>query len=425
MSSKEASSKEALNLLCLNTVDVINKEDLLSRLEESSKTKNPLRIKAGFDPSAPDIHLGHTVLLRKLRQFQDLGHKVILLIGDFTAMIGDPTGKTQTRPALSKAEVEENAKTYQAQAFKILDKDPKKIEIVHNNDSLGKMLVGDFTGRVASQVTVARTLERDDFEKRMADNQPLSVREFLYPLYQGDDSVAIQADVELGGTDQKFNLLMGRQLQKSFGQKPQIVMTLPLLIGLDGAQKMSKSLGNYVAVTDTAKDMFGKIMSIPDSLMADYFNLLTNMPCISMVSLQEEMHPKAAKIKLAKLIVSTYFGEKTAEQEADAFDRVFSKREMPTDLDEVKVGDHNWIIDILKKTGVSSSSEARRLIEQGAISLIGDPNAEKGYEIKDPNAKIVLLKNEAVIKQHDFVSKIYFPDGVILKIGKKKFVKLI
>ena len=284
-----ADAERAFSTLCRNAVDVIEKSDLKARLEEGK----PLRIKAGFDPSAPDIHLGHTVLLRKLREFQDLGHKVIFIIGDYTAMIGDPTGQTKTRPALSKEEVEKNAKSYQEQAFKILDKNPKKIEVVRNNDWLGQLSLKDFLEKIASQTTVARVLERDDFEKRMSTNQPITIREFMYPLLQGYDSVHVKADVEIGGTDQKFNLLVGRDLQRSFGQKAQVVMTMPLLVGLDGAQKMSKSLGNYVAVTDSAKDMFGKIMSIPDSLMEDYFNLLTGADDIKIVSLEEEMHPKA------------------------------------------------------------------------------------------------------------------------------------
>ena len=387
-----------IELLCQNAVDVIERADLEARLKEGK----PLRIKAGFDPSAPDIHLGHTVLLRKLRQFQDLGHKVIFIVGDFTAMIGDPTGQSKTRPALSDKDILANAKTYQEQAFKILDKDPKKIEVVRNSDWLGKMSLPDFLRNVAAQATVARILERDDFEKRMADNQPLSMLEILYPLFQGYDSVAVKADVELGGTDQKFNLLMGRSLQKTFGQKPQIVMTFPLLVGLQGTQKMSKSLGNTVGVTDTAKDMFGKIMSIPDTLMPDYYNLLTEVTGISIISIREEMHPKEAKVKLAMLIVAQYHGEKAAEDQAAEFDRVFSKKENPENPEELKIEEKEiWIAELLKRAGaVTSTSEARRLIEQGAVSI-------DGQKISDFNAKIPIAK------------------GALLKAGKKKFVKII
>ncbi len=393
-----ADAERAFSTLCRNAVDVIEKSDLKARLEEGK----PLRIKAGFDPSAPDIHLGHTVLLRKLREFQDLGHKVIFIIGDYTAMIGDPTGQTKTRPALSKEEVEKNAKSYQEQAFKILDKNPKKIEVVRNNDWLGQLSLKDFLEKIASQTTVARVLERDDFEKRMSTNQPITIREFMYPLLQGYDSVHVKADVEIGGTDQKFNLLVGRDLQRSFGQKAQVVMTMPLLVGLDGAQKMSKSLGNYVAVTDSAKDMFGKIMSIPDSLMEDYFNLLTGADDIKIVSLEEEMHPKAAKIKLAKLIVSSYFDEKTAEEEAKEFDRVFSKKENPEHPEELKVPEKQiWIVELLKRAGAAAStSDAKRLIDQGAVSI-------DGQKITDFNLKVAVKKD------------------ALLKAGKKKFVKLV
>ena len=285
--------EKALTELSRNAIDVISRGEFEGLLKTSEKEKRPLRIKAGFDPSAPDIHLGHTVLLRKLREFQDLGHKVVFIIGDYTAMIGDPTGKTQTRPALSQAEVEKNANTYQEQAFKILDKNAGKMEIVKNSDWLGKLSLKDFLENVATRFTIARILERDDFEKRMAENQPLSYREFTYPLLQAYDSVMVKADVEIGGNDQKFNLLAGRDLQKAFGQKAQVVLTFPLLVGLDGTQKMSKSLGNSIAVNDSAKDMFGKVMSIPDTLMPMYYELLTNE------KLDKNSHPRDAKVKLA------------------------------------------------------------------------------------------------------------------------------
>ncbi len=388
----------ALETLCKNAVDVIDRAELEARLKEGK----PLRIKAGFDPSAPDIHLGHTVLLRKLREFQDLGHKVVLLIGDFTAMIGDPTGQTRTRPALGDKEIIANAKTYQDQAFKILDKDPKKIEVVRNSEWLDKLSLRDFLRGVAARATIARILERDDFQKRFSANQPLSMLEMLYPLFQGYDSVAVKADVELGGTDQKFNLLMGRELQRDFGQRPQIVMTFPLLVGLDGSQKMSKSLGNYVAVTDSAKDMFGKLMSIPDTLMPDYYNLLTNVGNhISMPHPEEEIHPKAAKMRLAKLIVAQYYGEKEGDAQASEFDKVFSKKEVPDNPDELHISEKEiWIAELLKRAGaVTSTSEAKRMIEQGAVSIDGE-------KVTDFNLKLAVKK------------------GSLLKAGKKKFIRL-
>ena len=387
-----------LEILCKNAVDVIDRTELETRLKEGK----PLRVKAGFDPSAPDIHLGHTVLLRKLRQFQDLGHKVIFIVGDTTAKIGDPTGQSKTRPVLTKEQVEANAKTYQEQAFKILDKDPKKIEVVCNSQWLDtpEMLMTFF--QISGQVTVDQLLVRDDFDKRRKAHKPIALQEMFYPIIQGYDSVAVKADVELGGTDQLFNLLMGREIQTQFKQRPQIVMTLPLLVGLDGAMKMSKSLGNYIAVTDSAKDMFGKIMSIPDSLMVDYFNLLTDLPCISMVALEEEMHPKAAKMKLAKLIVAQYYDEKIAVEQANEFDRVFSKKENPDNPEELKINEKEiWIVDLLKRAGAASStSEARRLVEQGAVSIDGE-------KITDFNYKLLVKKD------------------ALLKAGKKKFVRLI
>lgn len=397
-------ASRSLDLLCQNAIDVVDKEELRARLELAEKEKRPLRIKAGFDPSAPDIHLGHTVLLRKLRQFQDLGHKVIFIVGDFTAMIGDPTGQTKTRPALNDKEIIKNAKTYQEQAFKILDKDPKKIEVVRNSEWLNKLSLPDFLKKIVSQARVARILERDDFEKRMAENQSLSVLEMLYPLFQGYDSVAVKADVELGGTDQKFNLLMGRELQKDFGQRPQVVMTFPLLVGLDGTMKMSKSLGNHIGVMDSAKDMFGKLMSIPDALMAAYFDLLTDEKGGEIAKEIEagKLHPKEAKKKLASLIVESYYGKAKAKEESEQFDKVFSKKETPDNPDELKITEKEiWIAELLKRAGaVTSTGEAKRLIEQGAVSI-------DGLKITDFNLKVTVTK------------------GALLKAGKKKFVKIV
>lgn len=384
-----------IDILCTNAVDVIDKADLEARLKEGKQ----LRIKAGFDPSAPDIHLGHVVLLRKLRQFQDAGHLVVLIIGDYTAMIGDPSGQSKMRPNLFLHEVEKNAKTYQEQAFKILDPNPKCIEVRRNSEWLGKpdmfkMLIGN----LGLRYTVARALERDDFEKRMAENQPISISEFLYPLIQGFDSVMVHADVEIGGTDQKFNLLVGRHLQPQagFNQKPQVVMTLPLLVGLDGVKKMSKSLGNYIAVNDTAKDVFGKSMSIPDVLMKNYYDLLTSE------KYDPAAHPRDAKVKLAKLLTEFLHGSKAADDQAAEFKRIFSDKENPENPEELKIAEKEiWIADLLKRAGaVTSTSEARRLIEQGAVSI-------DGQKVTDFNVKVAVTK------------------GALLKAGKKKFIKLV
>ena len=387
--------EKALTELSRNAIDVISRGEFEGLLKTSEKEKRPLRIKAGFDPSAPDIHLGHTVLLRKLREFQDLGHKVVFIIGDYTAMIGDPTGKTQTRPALSQAEVEKNANTYQEQAFKILDKNAGKMEIVKNSDWLGKLSLKDFLENVATRFTIARILERDDFEKRMAENQPLSYREFTYPLLQAYDSVMVKADVEIGGNDQKFNLLAGRDLQKAFGQKAQVVLTFPLLVGLDGTQKMSKSLGNSIAVNDSAKDMFGKVMSIPDTLMPMYYELLTNE------KLDKNSHPRDAKVKLASSIVSFYYGEGEAKKQVDEFERVFSQKQDPLEPETVFVPVEIDSAGLLKHVGAAkSSSEAYRLIQQGAVTL-GDK------KITDPKLNLII------------------ENGSLLKAGKKFFRKLI
>ena len=384
--------------LCRNAIEVIDKSDLKARLEEGK----PLRIKAGFDPSAPDIHLGHTVLLRKLREFQDFGHQVVFIIGDYTAMIGDPTGQSKTRPALSKEEVEKNAKTYQAQAFKILDKDPKKIEVVKNSDWLGKLSLKDFLETVATRFTIAQILERDDFEKRMAENQPVSLREFVYPLLQAYDSVMVKADVELGGTDQKFNLMAGRDLQRNFSQRPQVVMTFPLLVGLDGTNKMSKSLKNYIGITDSAKDVFGKAMSIPDALMASYFNLLTqeNGDEIQREVAQGKLHPRDAKVMLARILTDALHGGTAAERESLEFERVFSQRQMPDKAEEISCADPEiWICKLLTQAHVTrSNAEARRLVEQGGVEV-------DGKTLTDPKANVLV--------------------GSTVKAGKKRVLKIV
>ena len=403
-----ADRESALTKLCRNAVDVIEKSDFEARLDQSKKEGKPLRIKAGFDPSAPDIHLGHTVLLRKLREFQDLGHKVIFIVGDFTAMIGDPTGQSKTRPILSKEQVEENAKTYQEQAFKILDKDPKKIEVVYNSQWLDTPEMLATLLRISGQVTVDQLLVRDDFDKRRKAHRSIALQEMFYPIMQGYDSVAVKADVELGGTDQLFNLLMGREIQTLYKMKPQAVLTMPLLVGLDGVQKMSKSLGNYIGVNDSPKDVFGKAMSIPDSLMLSYYNLLTDMEPEEIrehiVGTPEHpaLHPRDAKVKLARLLTEFLHSQEAAEKEEQEFIRVFSNKENPDNPEELKVPEKMiWIAELLKRAGaVTSTSEAKRLIDQGAVSI-------DGQKITDFNLKFIVKP------------------GALLKAGKKKFVKII
>ena len=381
-----------LDKLCRNAVDVIDREDLAARLKEGKS----LRVKAGFDPSAPDIHLGHTVLLRKLREFQDAGHKVVLIIGDATAKIGDPTGQSKTRPVLTSEQVVANAKTYQEQAFKILDKDPHKIEVVYNSKWLETPEMLRTFLSIAGSVTVDQLLTRDDFDKRRQAHKPIALQEMFYPIMQGYDSVAVKADVELGGTDQLFNLLMGREIQSMYKMKPQVVMSMPLLVGLDGEKKMSKSYGNYIGVHDTPKDVFGKAMSIPDALMPSYFNLLTNE------KFDASAHPRDAKVKLAKALTAFLHGPKAAEFQAEEFDRVFSKKENPENPETLAVdAGEIWVVDLLKKAGAATStSEARRLLEQGAVSINGE-------------------------KVTDFNAKIHVLSGMLLKAGKKKFVKIV
>lgn len=350
-------------------VDVVSEPELIEKL----KRGKPLRIKAGFDPTAPDIHFGHTVLLNKMRQFQELGHEVIFLIGDFTGMIGDPSGKNVTRKPLTREEVIRNAKTYQDQIFKILDKD--RTRVAFNSQWMDAMCVADFI-KLTSHQTVARMLERDDFKKRYQGEQPISIHEFLYPFVQAYDSVALQADVELGGTDQIFNLLMGREIQKAYGMEPQVVMTMPLLEGLDGVQKMSKSYHNYVGVDDAPADMFGKIMSITDELMWRYYILLSARASDTIAGLKQavasgQAHPMEIKMDLAQELVERFHGREQALQARDGFAKVFRSRELPDEMPVfVLTMDRPWICAILKETGLAkSTSEARRLIQQGGIKL--------------------------------------------------------
>lgn len=350
---------------------------LESELEERLLSGRPLKIKAGFDPTAPDIHLGHTVLINKMRQFQDLGHEVIFLIGDFTAMIGDPTGKNATRPPLSKKEILANASTYQEQIFKILI--PEKTKILFNSDWL-QLLTPLEMVKLASTYTVARMLERDDFNKRYLENRPIAIHEFLYPLLQGYDSVALEADVELGGNDQKFNLIMGRELQKHFGQKPQIALMMPLLEGLDGKQKMSKSLNNYIGITESPQDMFGKLMSISDELMWRYFELLSFRSITEINQWQEAVkyntaNPRDIKVKLALEIVERFHNKNLAQQAYVEFNSRFKHKTVPTDLEAMVISintDEIALSNLLKLAGlVPSTSEANRLIKQGGIKIDG------------------------------------------------------
>ena len=411
---------EQLALIKQGCQEIIREEELKARLEKSIASGKPLRVKAGFDPTAPDLHLGHSVLIQKLKHFQDLGHQVIFLIGDFTGLIGDPSGKSETRPPLTEEEVKANAATYERQIFKILD--PEKTVIDFNSRWMKPLQAQDVI-RLAARYTVARMLERDDFHKRYASQTPISIHEFLYPLIQGYDSVALKADVELGGTDQKFNLLVGRDLQREYGQTPQVVLTMPLLEGLDGVQKMSKSLGNYVGIDEPAKEMFGKLMSISDNLMLRYYELLTDITPNELTNLKNDLaegkkHPRQVKEDLAKEIVTRYHSADAAEHEAREFIRVLREKEVPEDIEEIiiKKGDIPTIrfqtlpaekgIDIdlpylLVTTGTAATtSEARRLINQGGVQVDG----EKVTEMK--------------IKLSPAASR-------ILKVGKRRFKKVM
>lgn len=394
---------EQLEFLKKGTVDLIREEDLRKKLERSAKTGKPLRVKLGLDPTAPDIHLGHTVVIRKLKAFQDLGHTVIFLIGDFTGTIGDPSGKNVTRPPLSREEIDANAETYKRQMFKILD--PEKTELRFNGEWMDKFTAADFV-KLCAKTTVKQILERDDFTKRMADEKPISLHELLYPLVQGYDSVALNADVELGGTDQKFNLLMGRNLQREYEQEPQVIITTPLIEGLDGVQKMSKSLNNYIGITEPAGEMFGKVMSISDELMWKYYELLTDLSVseISNLKLQMEQgeNPRNLKVNLAKLIIADFHSKEDATAAEEEFVKRFVQKEIPDEIDEEQIagGTYN-LAQILAETGLAASKgEARRLIEQGGVKV----NGEKATAA---NADIVID-----------------PDGVLFQVGKRKFLKV-
>ena len=396
---------EQIQLISRGVVDLLSREELEKKLKRSLETGVPLRVKAGFDPTAPDLHLGHTVLIQKLKHFQDLGHQVLFLIGDFTGMIGDPTGKSETRKALTQEDVARNAETYKSQIFKILD--PHKTEVVFNSAWLSTLSSYDFI-RLASQLTVARMLERDDFKKRFDAQLPISIHEFLYPLIQGYDSVALKADVELGGTDQRFNLLMGRELQRSAGQAPQVVITLPLLEGLDGVNKMSKSLGNYIGITDSPADVYGKVLSISDTLMFRYYELLSDLSSEAIAGLQAamaagELHPKEVKKRLALELTARYHGADEAARAEENFERVFQQHGLPDDLPEQTVAalaEGYWLPKLLVDTGlVGGTGEARRMIKQQAVTIDG--------EKVDSEEHVVPAQGE-----------------ILLKVGKRRFCKV-
>lgn len=392
---------QQMELIRRGAEEIISEEELTKKLEESLKTGVPLRIKAGFDPTAPDLHLGHTVLIQKLKHFQELGHHVIFLIGDFTGMIGDPSGKSETRKALTKEAVLQNAETYKEQVFKILD--PEKTEVAFNSTWMEAMSAVGMI-RLASSYTVARMLERDDFSKRYKENRPISIHEFLYPLVQGYDSVALRSDVELGGTDQKFNLLVGRELQKDHGQRPQNAITVPILEGLDGVNKMSKSLNNYVGISEQPSEMFGKLMSITDELMMRYYLLLSDLSLAEIEQMKKNiaegaLHPMEAKKRLAVEIVTRYWGARAGADARENFEKVFSNKENPEDMPEFISGSKS-LLDIIRELDFApSNGEAKRTAKQGGVYL--------------DNERIENLDMIPSAGEH------------ILKVGKRKFARII
>ena len=398
------SAQEQVRQIKHGVADLINEQDLVKKIEKSIKENKPLVVKLGLDPTAPDIHLGHTVPLRKLRLFQEFGHQVVIVIGGFTARIGDPTGKSVTRPPLTKEEVLKNAETYKTQIFKVLD--PEKTIVRDNSEWLESMNFADVL-RLASSYTVARMMERDDFNKRFKEGRAIGVHEFMYPLMQGQDSVALHADVEFGGTDQTFNLLMGRHLQGEEGMPEQTIITMPILEGLDGVQKMSKSLGNYIGISEAPAEMYGKAMSIPDELMMRYFMLVTDMSIEEQEQLAKDLesgtaHPRDVKMKLAHTIVRLYHGEEAANFGQEEFVRVFQKHAMPTDIPEYKVAiteEPVFVPQLLSDAGLTASNgEARRAIKAGAFKIDGEKCNEEHIVLKD---------------------------GMVLQVGKRKFIKIV
>jgi tyrosyl-tRNA synthetase len=396
--------EEQLQTIKRGVVEILLEDELLKKLRNAYQTQTPLKIKVGFDPTAPDIHLGHTVLLEKMRQFQDLRHEVIFIIGDFTGMIGDPTGRSEIRKPLTREEVLQNAETYKKQAFKVLD--PEKTQIKFNSEWMDKMTATDLI-HLSAKHTVARMMEREDFKKRYASEQPIGIHEFIYPLIQGYDSVHLKADIELGGTDQRFNMLVGRELQKEQGKEQQVVIMMPLLEGLDGINKMSKSLGNYIGVTDTPKDMFGKIMSISDELMLRYYELLSHVSIDELKKLKEgltknNVHPKECKKSLAGEIVARYHGEQAAIKAKEEFEHIFKNKGLPDDIPvfNLKNNEEIWLPGLMKEAGLAKSTgEGIRLVKQGGVSV----NSEKWT---DPNKNL--------------------PAGeYLLRVGKRRFLKIV
>jgi tyrosyl-tRNA synthetase len=398
--------EEQLAYLKKGAAEIIREDDLRAKLLESEKTGKPLRVKLGVDPTAPDIHLGHTVVLRKLKHFQDLGHTAIFLVGDFTAMVGDPSGQSETRPPLTREQVEKNVETYLDQVYKILDR--KRTEVRYNSDWLGK-LTGEEMIRLCAHYRLARMLEREDFHNRITNNQPFSIHELLYPLLVAYDSVVLEADVELGATEQKFNLLIGRDIQREYGQASQVAFTMPILVGLDGQRKMSKSLGNYIGITEAPGEMFGKLMSVSDDLMWSYYELLTDFTPPVIARLRDEvamgvLHPMDAKMQLAQTIVGDFHSEEAAKKAAEEFRLVFRDRRAPTEVPEMRLG---WgtrpLFGVLTETGLASSrSEAERLIKQGAVELAG---------LVDRDVKRMVVLNPG--------------DVLSVRVGKKRFLRVI
>jgi tyrosyl-tRNA synthetase len=401
--------REQLEVIKKGAAEVISEEDLRAKFEKSARTRRPLRVKLGLDPSAPDIHVGHTVVLHKMRQFQDMGHEGIIVIGDFTGRIGDPTGRSEARKQLAEEEVRANATTYCEQVFKIID--PERTRVAFNSEWLGKLVFADVI-ELASKVTVARMLERDDFETRYREGRPIGIHEFFYPLMQAYDSIALEADVELGGTDQKFNNLMGRTLQREFGQESQCVVLMPILPGLDGVHKMSKSLGNYIGINEEPSEIYGKTMSIPDELIVPYVNSTTTFTLDVKVSIERDMasgvlHPMNAKRKLARQLVAQYHGDDAARLAENEFDRVFSKGQLPGDMPEVCLGSHDLVdglisvVALMVRAGfASSNSEARRLIEQGGVRV-------DDRRVANPSEEIAPR------------------DGMVLRVGKRRFARVL
>jgi len=393
---------EQLKLLKRGTVEVFTEAELAEKLTNAAKDKRQLRIKLGLDPTSPDIHLGHTVVLRKMRQFQDLGHKAVLIIGDYTARIGDPTGQNTTRPMLSPEQIDKNAKTYFDQAGKILDTSSDKLEVRHNSEWLEKMTLMELI-QIAAKKTITQMLQRDSFKLRLEKGIDVYSHEFIYPLMQGYDSVAVKSDVELGGTDQTFNNLVGRDIQKAYNQPQQVVITVPILVGLDGKEKMSKSKGNYIGVTDQPNDMFGKVMSISDDMMANYFTLLTDLPAEKIAELtnSQKTHPKEAKVLLAKMIISQFYDAAAADSAAEQFEKVFAQKQLPDEMPEFTLSAEPVSVKqlLINCKLVESGGDAKRMCAQSAVTI-------DGQKVTDPNAQITPA------------------NGMTIQVGKRKFAKI-